>query len=110
MRILFKQNYRVGTGITALAAGVLLAGSTFGASGQEIEGKPLTEKELVHAIFNTMLQVHGVKPGNRVVHAKGIICQGTFTPSKEAATLSRAGHFQDGSVPVTVRLSDGSPA
>ena len=40
MRILFKQNYRVGTGITALAAGVLLAGSTFGASGQEIEGKP----------------------------------------------------------------------
>jgi catalase len=109
MRILFKQNYRVGTGITALAAGVLLAGSTFGASGQEIEGKPLTEKELVHAIFNTMLQVHGVKPGNRVVHAKGIICQGTFTPSKEAATLSRAGHFQDVSVPVTVRLSDGNP-
>ena len=56
-----------------------------------------------------MLKVHGVKPGYRVVHAKGIVCQGTFTPSKDAATLSRAGHFQDVSVPVTVRLSDGNP-
>jgi catalase len=109
MRTLFKQNYGVGIGIVVLAAGVLLAGSTIGASGQEIEGKPLTEKELVREIFDTMRQIHGVKPGYRVVHAKGIICQGTFTPSKDAATLSRAGHFQDVSVPVTVRLSDGNP-
>jgi catalase len=109
MRTLFKQNYWVGTGIAALAAGVLLAGTTFRASGQETGGKPLTDKELVHEIFETMLQVHGVKPGYRVVHAKGIVCQGTFTPSKDAATLSRAGHFQDVSVPVTVRLSDGNP-
>jgi catalase len=69
----------------------------------------LTDKELVHEIFATMLQIHGVKPGYRVVHAKGIVCQGTFTPSKGAATLSRAGHFQDVSVPVTIRLSDGNP-
>ena len=109
MRTLFKQNYRVGTGITALAVGVLLAGSTFGARGQEVGTNSLTEKELVHEIFNTMVQVHGVKAGNRVVHAKGIVCQGTFTPSKDAATLSRAGHFQGVSVPVTVRLSDGNP-
>jgi len=109
MRTLFKQNYRVGTGTTALAVGVLLAGSTFGARGQEVGTNSLTEKELVHEIFNTMVQVHGVKAGNRVVHAKGIVCQGTFTPSKDAATLSRAGHFQGVSVPVTVRLSDGNP-
>jgi catalase len=109
MRTLLKQNYRVRTGIAVLAAGVLLAGSTSGASGQEIEGKALTEKELVHEIFNTMIQVHGVKPGYRVVHAKGIVCQGTFTPSKGAATLSRAAHFQGVPVPVTVRLSDGNP-
>ena len=108
MRILFKQNRRVGTDIVALAAGVLLAGSTFGSSGQESGGKALTEKELVHQIFDTMVQVHGVKPGYRVVHAKGIVCQGMFTPSKDAATLSRASHFQ-GAVPVTIRLSDGNP-
>ncbi len=108
MRILFKQNYRGGTGIAVMAAGVLLAGATFGAGGQEGGGKALTEKELVHEIFNTMVQVPGVKPGYRVVHAKGIVCRGTFTPSKDAATLSRAGHFQGVSVPVTVRLSDGA--
>lgn len=109
MRILFKKKNRVGAGITALAAGVLLAGSTFGASGQQVGTNALTEKELIHEIFNTMVQVHGVKPGYRVVHAKGIVCQGTFTPSKDAATLSKAGHFQNVFVPVTVRLSDGNP-
>lgn len=109
MRIQFKQNNRMTTSIAVLAAGLLLTGPTFRASGQETGGKPLTDKQLVHEIFETMLKVHGVKPGYRVVHAKGIVCQGTFTPSKDAATLSRAGHFQDVSVPVTVRLSDGNP-
>lgn len=91
-----------------LAAGIVLTGSTSRASGQESGGKALTETELVHQIFDTMVQVHGVKPGYRVVHAKGIVCQGTFTPSKDAATISKAAHFQ-GAVPVTVRLSDGNP-
>jgi catalase len=109
MRTLLKQNHWVGTGVALLGAGVLLAGSTIRASGQEIEGKLLTEKELVHAIFDTMKQVHGVKPGYRVVHAKGIVCQGTFTPSNDAATLSKAAHSQGVFVPVTVRLSDGNP-
>jgi len=109
MKTRFEQNYRVGAGIAVLVAGVLQAWSIIGASGQEIESKPMTEKELVHAIFDTMRQVHGVKPGYRVVHAKGIICQGTFTPSKDAATISRAAHFQGVAVPVTVRLSDGNP-
>jgi catalase len=109
MKILFKEKNWVETRIAALAAGVLLAGSTFGARGQEVGTNSLTEKELVHEIFNTMVQVHGVKAGNRVVHAKGIVCQGTFTPSEDAAALSRAGHFQGVSVPVTVRLSDGNP-
>ena len=109
MMTLFRQIYSVGTNAVLLAAGVMLAGSTSGAGGQEMAGKALTEKELVHEIFNTMAQVHGVKPGYRVVHAKGIICQGTFTPSKDAATISRAAHFQGVAVPVTVRLSDGNP-
>lgn len=108
MRTLFKKEHRVGTGITALAAGVLLIGATFETSGQDVGTNALTEKQLVHEIFDTMVQVHGVKPGYRVVHAKGIVCQGTFTPSKDAATLSRAAHFQ-AAVPVTVRLSDGNP-
>jgi catalase len=42
------------------------------------------------------------------VHARGIVCKGTFTPTREAAALSRAVHFQ-APVPVTVRYSDGAP-
>ena len=109
MRTLFKQNHWVETGIALLAVAMVLAGSTSGASAQESGAKTLTEKELARQIFNTMVQVHGVKPGYRITHAKGIVCQGTFMPSKDAATLSRAAHFQDVSVPVTIRLSDGAP-
>ena len=55
-----------------------------------------------------MVQVPGTAAGYRVVHAKGIVCEGTFSASKDAKGLSRAGHFQGASVPITVRFSDGS--
>jgi catalase len=71
--------------------------------------KQVTDKDLAQQIIDTMLQVPGTKPGYRPVHAKGIVCQGTFVPSGDAATLSKAVHFQGASVPVTVRLSDGAP-
>ena len=67
------------------------------------------DKSLAEQIFDTMIQVPGTKPGYRAVHAKGVVCQGTFAPSKDAASLSKAAHFQGASVPVTVRFSDGAP-
>ena len=70
---------------------------------------PPTDQDLAHQILETMIQVHGTKAGHRPVHAKGIVCEGTFAPSADAATLSKAVHFQTESVPVTVRFSDGSP-
>jgi catalase len=47
----------------------------------------------------------------RAVHAKGIVVRGSFTPSAESRTLSRADVFAAG-VPVIVRFSDftGLPA
>jgi len=60
-------------------------------------------------IFETMAKVPGTQPGHRIVHAKGLVCQGTFTPSREASTLSKAAHFAGPAVPVTVRFSDGAP-
>ena len=51
------------------------------------------DKDLAQQIFDTMVQLPGNKPGNRLVHAKGIVCQGTFAPSKHAAAISQAGHF-----------------
>lgn len=50
----------------------------------------------------------GIHTGFRFAHAKGIVCNGTFTPSTEAKTLSRAAHLRGGAVPVTVRFSDGT--
>ena len=67
-------------------------------------------KDLAQQIFDTMLKVPGVQPGNRVVHAKGIVCEGTFTTSKDAANLSRAAQFKGTAVPLTIRFSDAAPS
>ena len=84
-----------------LAGAALWSVTAFGA------GEP-GDKSLSQQIFETMIQVPGANPAFRTAHAKGIVCQGTFTPSKEAASLSKAAHFRGGSIPVTVRFSDAS--
>src|ERR1700719_4625383 len=48
----------------------------------------------------------GIHPGSRPAHAKGILLTGVFTPSREAASLTRAPHIQRDSTPVTVRFSN----
>ena len=50
----------------------------------------------------------GPHPACRAVHAKGTVCAGTFTPTPEAAKLSRAGHLQGDPVEATVRFSNAS--
>lgn len=70
---------------------------------------PAGADELARQIFETMKQVGGAKAGHRLVHAKGLVCQGTFTPTAEAKALSTAAHFDGPPVPVTVRFSDGAP-
>lgn len=47
----------------------------------------------------------GVHPGFRPVRARGEMYSGTFTPSAEAAQLTRAPHATRPSTPVTVRFS-----
>jgi catalase len=55
--------------------------------------------DALHALF-------GVHPGYRPVHAKGVVCEGTFSPAATAASVSRAPHLQSAAVPITVRFSD----
>src|SRR5215831_16812426 len=50
----------------------------------------------------------GLHPGFRPAHAKGLMCSGTFTPSAEAAKLTRAPHANRPSTQVTVRYSDST--
>ena len=99
----FTKLQRIAVGAAFLTATALWAGVTCAADGQD------GDKSLAQQIFDTMLQVPGTTAGYRVAHAKGIVCEGTFAPSKGAAALSKAAHFQSASVPVTVRFSDASP-
>jgi catalase len=55
--------------------------------------------------FNTIFGRH---PGFRPAHAKGILLTGTFQPSPEAASLTRAPHLSRESTPVTVRFSNST--
>ena len=67
------------------------------------------EKSLPQQIADVMVQLNGgVHTGFRFAHAKGLVLTGTFTPAKGAAAISRAAHLRGPTVPVTVRLSDGT--
>lgn len=59
-------------------------------------------------IVDAMNRVFGTHPGFRANHAKGIVVEGSFTASPEAAALSKASLFDGGTIPVTVRFSDGT--
>lgn len=50
----------------------------------------------------------GRHPGARALHAKGILCTGTFTATPVAGSLTRAEHMQGSPVPVTFRFSNAS--
>jgi catalase len=54
-------------------------------------------------VFDTLSG--GVHPGFRPVHAKGVMCSGSFQASPDAATLTRAPHALRQSTPITVRFS-----
>ena len=64
--------------------------------------------ELAQQAANLFLHAFGNHPGFRLAHAKGIVCEGNFEPTAEAAELSRAVHFGGKSVPVTVRFSNAT--
>ncbi len=68
---------------------------------------------LPQQIADLMVQLNGgIHTGFRFNHAKGIVVSGSFTPTAQAKTLSRAAHFSGPAVPVTVRFSNapGVPA
>ncbi len=61
---------------------------------------------LYEQIVDALAGIYGVHPGSRAVHAKGIVCEGTFTATPEAAALTRAAHMQGEPVRATVRFSN----
>ena len=69
---------------------------------------PAQNQRVYEQIVDTMNAIFGAYPGYRSAHAKGVVCEGTFTPAASAVTLSRAAHFRSGTIPMTVRFSDGT--
>jgi catalase len=63
--------------------------------------------ELAEAAVDAINAVSGTHPGHRAAHAKGTLMAGTFTPTPEAARLTRAAHMQGEPARVTVRFSNG---
>jgi len=55
-------------------------------------------------IVDALNKHFGVHPGFRANHAKGIVVEGSFKASPEAASLSRSPLFTGVKLPVTVRF------
>ncbi|HXJ76269.1 MAG TPA: catalase family peroxidase [Candidatus Dormibacteraeota bacterium] len=68
----------------------------------------LANPVLAQQLLDAFDQLQGVHPGFRPAHAKGLMCSGVFTPSAEAAKLTRAPHANRASTLVTVRYSDST--
>jgi catalase len=73
---------------------------------------PLPKDDKLIALSQDLLQqfdtIFGLHPGFRPAHAKGTMLKGTFTPSPDAASLTRAPHINRESTPVTVRFSNST--
>jgi catalase len=87
-------------GRVGLAA--MLVGGATRAFAQAQPAEQPTPDQMVDALN----AVFGKHPGDRPVHAKGVVFEGTFTPSAQVASLSKAAHLQKTPSQITVRFSD----
>jgi catalase len=76
--------------------------------GLTCAGIARAEESIEEQLIDAMHKVFGVHPGLRANHAKGIVVEGSFKASPEAAVLSRAVLFNGKSIPATVRFSDST--
>jgi len=63
---------------------------------------------VIAQLVDVMRALAGSHPGFRPVHAKGIVCSGTFRGTPEARRVSRAPHLQDQAVPTVMRFANAS--
>src|SRR5216684_6256462 len=72
-----------------------------------MSGSP-TSASVVAEIVETMRALAGPHPGFRPVHAKGIVCSGTFRGAPQARDVSRAAHLQGRAVPTVIRFANAN--
>jgi catalase len=64
--------------------------------------------DISERLVDSLNASYGAHEGYRAAHAKGVLCSATFTPSADAAVLSRAQHLSGPPVRAHVRFSNGS--
>lgn len=64
--------------------------------------------QLADDLISQFDSIFGLHPGFRPAHAKGIMLTGSFRPSPDASSLSKAPHITAQSTPITARFSDGT--
>lgn len=69
--------------------------------------QPSTSHGTIEQLVETLRTLAGPHPGYRPIHAKGIVCTGTFRAADDAHRLTLAAHLQGGDVPATIRFSNG---
>jgi len=67
-----------------------------------------TPESVIRDIVDAMRALAGKHPGFRPVHAKGLVCAGTFRASADAARVSRAPHFGGRPIPGVVRFANAN--
>ncbi len=66
------------------------------------------DQPIATQIVDALNKAFGVHPGLRANHAKGLVVEGSFKASPEAAILSRAALFSGSTIPLTARFSDAT--
>jgi catalase len=73
---------------------------------------PLPSDEKLITLSQDLLRqfdaIFGLHPGFRAAHARGTMLTGRFTPSIDAASLTRAPHITRESTPITARFSSST--
>ena len=101
----FDEEYRVALGSCArgLTKSLLCTALLLASAAATADNPPVPTQ-----IVDLANKVDGVHPGFRAFHAKGVVVEGSFKASAEAARLSRATLFNGSAIAVTARFSDGS--
>lgn len=66
-----------------------------------------SEKSVIEQILEAQTTIaNGPYQGLRINHNKGLVTTGTFIPTKEASSITKAAHLQDIASKITVRFSN----
>jgi catalase len=98
-----EKEVALGSCASRLAKSLMCVSLLLACAAATADNAPVTTQ-----IVDLANKVDGVHPGFRAFHAKGVVVEGSFKASAEAARLSRARLFNGSSIAVIARFSDGS--